>query len=178
MIFTGSREWGLTSVLESKVAHDAVGRLIDRYALGRPVMDDKRQKADEMLVAEGLVVVQGDAPGLDSQIARVTRVIATGLRRMSRESFRTFFVEPHLAPGLWLETYRADWENLERWEAGPRRNQQMLDQGAHHVIAFFAEGRHYGPDERGGTNDMVRRSVAAGVPVDIYDANQRRWIKP
>jgi hypothetical protein len=46
------------------------------------------------------------------------------------------------------------------------------------LSAFFSAGKVYGPDERGGTNDMVRRAHRAGVPVDIYEADARAWRKP
>ena len=53
------------------------------------------------------------------------------------------------------EAHPADWRKHGK-AAGPIRNQEMLDAGAHLVIAF--------PGGR-GTADMVGRARSAGVPV-------------
>lgn len=193
VIFTGSREWGLTSGgdrdleavqqylaqwahQELRVSTNAVTKLIARHVIGFEGEIKKRDRS--AIPPPGLVIVQGGAKGLDTTIADVSRIYAAGLRRRSRVEAKTFFNEPQLADRFWLETYEADWAHRPRHLAGPERNQLMLDQGADHVIAFFAWGREYGADARGGTNDMVRRAVQAGVPVDIYEAAQGAWRKP
>lgn len=62
--------------------------------------------------------------------------------------------------GFKLEEYPADWRLGRR--AGPLRNQRMLDEGRpDRVIAF----RMPGPSR--GTDDMVRRARAAGIPVEV-----------
>lgn len=53
------------------------------------------------------------------------------------------------------ETYMADWAIGP--QAGPERNQRMLDEGKPTKLIAFPGGR--------GTADMVRRAVAAGIPV-------------
>ena len=180
MIFTGSREWGepnrSSSQHEQVISTAAVSRLVARHVIGLTEKFGTRNRAAAK--TGGLVIIQGGAPGADTRVANATRIFGSGLRRRTRAELRRMFVEPELADGLWLETYMADWKNRPRHLAGPERNQLMLDQGADHVIALFAHERVYGPDERGGTNDMVRRAVAAGVPVDIYVAAERRWRKP
>ncbi len=59
------------------------------------------------------------------------------------------------ALGLPVEAHPADWQRWGRG-AGPRRNAEMLALGADLVLAF--------PGGR-GTEDMVRRARAVGVPV-------------
>ena len=196
VLFTGSREWGEERkdqmVPEEWIKHElhvsarAFGKLVDKYVLGLTKFDGKRQSADTIELAPGLVVVEGGAPGLDTKIRNAATVSAFGLHRRSRAEFALYaefngedWNGPQLAEGLWLYTFPADWENRPRHLAGPERNQRMLDETKpDHVIAFFAHGRNYGSGMRGGTNDMVRRAVKAGVPVDIYVANERRWRKP
>ncbi len=160
--------------------------MVERWVQGIEIRTATSKR--ERLVGPGLVVVQGGAPGLDTKVANATQAMAFGLNRRTRAEFRLYTDIAHdptdgwtsvaLADGLWLETYPADWDNLPRWEAGPKRNQQMLDAGADHVVAFFATGHGYGPDAKGGTNDMVRRAHKAGVNVDIYEAGLFRWRKP
>lgn len=52
--------------------------------------------------------------------------------------------------------YPADWRTYGR-AAGPRRNQQMLDEGRPDLVVAFPGGT--------GTADMVERAERAGVPV-------------
>lgn len=54
--------------------------------------------------------------------------------------------------------YPADWEKYGP-SAGPRRNQQMLDEGKPDIVIAFPGGK--------GTQDMTRRAMRAGVPVRI-----------
>src|SRR5215217_4097649 len=79
-------------------------------------------------------------------------------------------IAAYYAEALHLDTvaFPADWGRYGR-AAGPKRNQQMLDEGRpEQVIAF----RRKGPSP--GTDDMIRRAQAAGVPVEIVnDGNQR-----
>lgn len=60
--------------------------------------------------------------------------------------------------GIRLRVYPADWKTHGR-AAGPIRNQRMLDEGKPDLVIAFPGGR--------GTEDMVRRARAAGVPVEI-----------
>lgn len=65
--------------------------------------------------------------------------------------------------GFRVEEYPADWARHGR-RAGPLRNQRMLDEGRpDRVIAF----RMPGPSR--GTDDMVRRARAAGLPVEVIE---------
>lgn len=63
--------------------------------------------------------------------------------------------------GLLRRPYPADWGKYGRG-AGPIRNQQLLDeQEVARVIAFRM------PGESKGTDDMIRRARAAGIPVEV-----------
>lgn len=180
MIITGSREWGDPGRSEEWARHEAnvsaavVAKLIGRWVIGRTSF---KQRDREAPPGPGLVVVQGGARGADAFAAAATRLLADGLRRTSREAYATVWAEPAIGPGLWLETYPANWDAHGK-AAGGLRNQEMLNLGTDHVVALYAHGRPYGLDERGGTNDMVRRAVRAGVPVDVYVCDDRRWRKP
>lgn len=71
--------------------------------------------------------------------------------------------EAALLWGLTRRVYPADWNRHGR-EAGPIRNQQMLDlEDIVRVIAFRM------PGESRDTDDMVRRARAAGIPVEVIE---------
>ena len=57
-------------------------------------------------------------------------------------------------------TFLPQWEQHGK-SAGPKRNQEMLDNGKPDLVVAFPGGR--------GTADMVRRAKAAGVPVKQID---------
>jgi hypothetical protein len=54
------------------------------------------------------------------------------------------------------EVPQGEWDELGK-KAGPLRNQRMLDEGKPDLVVAFPGA--------GGTKDMVRRAVKAGVPV-------------
>jgi len=83
-----------------------------------------------------VVLVHGDARGADTLAARWAE---------DKE-------------GVVVESYPADWDKHGR-AAGPIRNQQMLDTEIHAVIAFKDKFRD--DLQKGGTEDMVRRSLQA-----------------
>lgn len=64
--------------------------------------------------------------------------------------------------GLPVNVYDADWNKGGR-SAGPRRNQQMVDDGADLCIAFRQPGRS------NGTDDCIRRAKAAGIEVRVIE---------
>lgn len=64
------------------------------------------------------------------------------------------------AHGIPAATFRADWSIGKR--AGPERNQRMIDMGKPDRVLAFPNGP---AGERSGTADMVRRAIAAGLPV-------------
>lgn len=66
--------------------------------------------------------------------------------------------------GMSVEPHRADW-NLHGKAAGPIRNQQMINAGADHVIAFFNKPLA----ESKGTSDMVGRARHKGIPIDVIN---------
>lgn len=73
------------------------------------------------------------------------------------------------AKGRPLKTYKADWKKHGR-SAGPRRNQQMLDEAKpERVIAFSRD-----LESSRGTKDMVRRARKAGVPVEVYGGKVKK----
>lgn len=63
-------------------------------------------------------------------------------------------------------TYGADWKAHGK-AAGPKRNQQMIDEGKPDMVVAFPGGR--------GTADMTSRAVAAGLPlIEVsHDSAQR-----
>lgn len=84
--------------------------------------------------------------------------------------------------------YPADWRPGGVYDpgAGPKRNQRMLDEGKPDVVVAFKDGFQRDPEvpvlnmdgtrtgavirsrqAKGGTEDMVRRAKAAGIPVYI-----------
>ena len=92
--------------------------------------------------ADGLIVIEGGAPGADSFAAEWADDEADG-----------------------SETYPADWDKHGK-AAGPIRNQQMLDEGQPDVVYAFKDAFDLAQSGSGrGTEDMVRRAKAAGVPV-------------
>lgn len=62
--------------------------------------------------------------------------------------------------GATVLEFAAEWKKYGK-RAGPLRNQKMIDHGKPEVVIAFAGGR--------GTADMVRRAVAAGLPVMRVD---------
>lgn len=68
------------------------------------------------------------------------------------------------ARGLGIEesVFPADWEKHGR-SAGPIRNKALLDDGKPDVVIAFRHGYL----ETRGTNDMIRRSLLAFLPVII-----------
>ncbi len=54
-------------------------------------------------------------------------------------------------------TFPANWRKFGK-RAGPIRNENMLAESDPHVVVAFPGGK--------GTADMIRRSVAVGVPVE------------
>lgn len=111
-----------------------------------------------------LVVIDGGARGADAAAAAWYGGAEDGVHAIHEQVLH--------------EQYPADWDNLPRWEAGPMRNQQMLDEGKPDLVLAFKDGfqrdefvvhdlgghQHKG---KGGTEDMVRRAKAAGVPVYV-----------
>ena len=59
-----------------------------------------------------------------------------------------------------MRIFPADWIRHGR-AAGPIRNEQMLREGCPDLVVAF----HDDPGLGRGTADMVRRALAAGVPV-------------
>jgi hypothetical protein len=69
--------------------------------------------------------------------------------------------------GLPVQEFPAHWDTaIPRHLAGHQRNQRMLDDGADLVVGF-KDGFNFRLD-RGGTEDMIRRAVLAGVPTCLY----------
>lgn len=58
--------------------------------------------------------------------------------------------------GIPIKTFEADWDAYGK-AAGPRRNQQMLDEGKPDLVVAFEGGR--------GTANMIEQAKAAGVRV-------------
>lgn len=75
---------------------------------------------------------------------------ATGADELAAEYAEVF--------GIRLRIFPADWKAHGR-AAGPIRNQRMIDEGRPDLVIAFPGGR--------GTDDMVRRAKAAGIPVEF-----------
>ena len=60
------------------------------------------------------------------------------------------------ARGIPVRTFKADWRRYGRG-AGPKRNEQMLDEGKPDLVVAFPGGK--------GTENMIRLAQAAGVRV-------------
>ena len=120
---------------------------------GRDYSDTQRAFAalDELHARRPIsVLIEGEADGLDSR-ARVWAVR------------RGVIVEPY--PALWddidhpeaMVRRRRDGKLYDA-NAGPRRNQQMIDEGRPDYGLVFPGGA--------GTADMRRRLVATGIPFE------------
>jgi hypothetical protein len=134
VIITGDRKWAPT-LLVGKI----VDRLVTRYGAG-------------------LVIVHGDAEGIDRTFDAAARM-------------RKLVVEPH----------RARWDDLEapgavvrkgqdgkpyNANAGSARNQAMVDAGASLAIAC-----HRSLSWSRGTLDCVQRCRRVGIPVYLFDSD-------
>lgn len=60
-------------------------------------------------------------------------------------------------------TVPADWVNLPRWLAGPRRNAHMLELGPDIVLAFFLNGA-----KNSGTSNCVMQAKNLDIPVKEF----------
>lgn len=60
-----------------------------------------------------------------------------------------------------VKVYNADWKTLGK-EAGPKRNQEMLDKEGPHGVVAFPEG---GP----GTKNMMNLAENHGIPVKVVE---------
>jgi hypothetical protein len=68
-----------------------------------------------------------------------------------------------------VEAHPADWQGKGN-AAGPERNEAMAELGADLLLAFW-DGRSR------GTQDMIRRGVAHGIPVRIVAPSEDRHCK-
>lgn len=137
VIVCGSREW---------TDREIVDTVLDGYEA--QCFDDDEAE---------LVVIEGGAKGADAAAADWSR-------RLHHN---------HLQ-------FPADWDTHGK-AAGPIRNQRMLDEGKPDVVVAFKDGFQHDfqmPKEdgsgewetvkmRGGTEDLVRRAKAAGIPVYV-----------
>ncbi len=96
-----------------------------------------------------------DAIRLEHPVSMVIQGGARGADQLART-----WAERRLIP---FAEYPADW-NRHGKAAGPRRNQQMLDDGRPDLVVAFPGGR--------GTDDMIRRAHDAGVPVQSVTAQR------
>jgi hypothetical protein len=152
----GSRTWGepfTKAGLPRLATHIAVERATVGLMVGRLAE----------LKGVALVLIVGGAKGADT---------------MAEEAAKTM--------GIPFERFDADWRPVEQGgegkSAGPMRNARMLASGLDLVVALYAYGEPFNPGmSRGGTNDMVWRSVAAGVQVHAWAEGRwrsfdgRRW---
>ncbi len=163
-------------------AQRACDRLVSRWVIGKASSWTKKER--NLPPGPGLHVVSGGARGADTLCENIIRQLGEGLRRRTRAEFKLGELDVTtigfngealiLADGLNLTIFDAQWQ-LDGQAAGGLRNQKMVDFGLDEVLAFYAVGSTCNPEAAGGTNDMVRRSLAAGVKVHAYEASRRAW---
>ena len=61
--------------------------------------------------------------------------------------------------------FQAQWDKLGR-SAGPKRNQQMLDEGKPDEVWAFSQDLK----NSRGTKDMVHRATRAGIPYKVFNS--------
>lgn len=103
-------------------------------------LDDLLEEGDRV------VVIEGGAKGAD---------------RMAAEWVDHYDGEP-ASTRITHHRFPADWGRYGRG-AGPKRNQQMLDEGCPDLVLAF----HDDFENSKGTRDMVRRAERAGIPVRL-----------
>jgi len=134
ILVCGSRDWGDRGCIE-----DVLNGLLQTFKNHNPTM------------GEEFVVIEGAGRGADE--------IAGEWAEASDDA------------AVFLEQYPADWKKHGK-AAGPIRNQQMLDEGKPDVVWAFKDNFNWSIMSEllwtrpgaGGTEDMVRRAKAAGIP--------------
>ena len=103
------------------------------YEKIRKYVEEKKEKNDE------LIVVQGGASGADALAKRACGEL-----------------------GIECREYKANWKKYGR-AAGPKRNQQMLDEEHPDLVVAFH------PDIEGskGTKDMINRAKRLGYETEV-----------
>jgi hypothetical protein len=102
-------------------------------------------------------ILNGLAPGQ-------TLIVVTGGCRTGADAYASIWayrVARHLEWPVTEETHPADWSRGK--QAGPERNQRMVDLGADLCLAFPLGASR-------GTRDCMRRANAAGIPVKEWTA--------
>lgn len=107
----------------------------------RVIVCGGREYANQAAVWESLDILYAEHPDLV-----VVQGGARGADKLARD-----WAHSNSVP---LVTYEANWKEAGK-RAGPQRNHKMLSEGAQLVVAF--------PGGR-GTEDMVKRALAAKVP--------------
>jgi hypothetical protein len=95
-----------------------------------------------------------------SFLGTVTEAVRGDFFRVALDSGHSVLAKPagwcRGVPRKPYEVTQGEWDELGK-KAGPLRNQRMLDEGKPDLVVAFPGG--------GGTKDMVRRAVKAGVSV-------------
>lgn len=109
---------------------------------------------DDGLGRTEYILIEGEAMGAD--------IIAAVVVELEMDDGPEFSYDD-----VWvdIERYPAEWRvNGEfRRNAGPVRNQQMLDTGVDYVVGF-----HNDIESSRGTRDMLRRCARAGIPGRLF----------
>jgi len=109
------------------------------------------QNLRSLYYAKGtLRIIEGTADGADTIAGRIAREL-----------------------GLEVVEFPPDWDRYGH-KAGPKRNTQMLVEGKPDFVAAFSHAIYTGTSLAltPGTQDMVHKSIRAGVPVQIYIPSQ------
>ena len=90
-----------------------------------------------------MTIVVGGAPGID-----------TIAEKWARKRNKT------------VKVFAANWNKYGK-SAGPRRNQQMLDEGKPDIVIAFPD-----PKSSKGTQDMISKAERADLPLIIVDKDE------
>ena len=106
-----------------------------------------RGLAETIEISGYMTLIHGNAPGVDSLAASAAGSAPAGAA---------------------VESYPADWDKYGK-AAGPLRNHQMLEEGKPDLVIAFVDKPLV---ESRGTNNMVTKARAAGLPVYIVEKVQ------
>jgi ABC-type sugar transport system substrate-binding protein len=115
------------------------------------------------------VIISGDRNWFCPDLARrvVARLVArhgeVELLHGAAAGVDAAFADAAREAGLVVHAFPADWDSHGK-SGGPRRNATMVAAGADFVIAV-----HRSLAWSRGTGDLVRRALAAGIPVYLID---------
>jgi ABC-type sugar transport system substrate-binding protein len=118
------------------------------------------------------VIISGDRNWFCPDLARrvVARLVArhgeVDIVHGNARGVDAAFADAAREAGCGVCSFAAAWDEHGK-AAGPRRNQEMINEGAEFVIAV-----HRSLAWSRGTRDLVTRALAAGIPVYLIDSEE------